>query len=90
MRSRQVTHKNKWRDFVRQFGKDDPRYMNLVGQLGSTPHEIWEDLIAEEVDILKIHKPGFKSLIKSNGIRFPNNVTFEAFDQHLSQYPEYS
>ncbi len=44
--------------------KDDPRYNNLVGQPGSTPHEIFEDALNEEKDILKIHKPAFKTLIK--------------------------
>ena len=61
--SREVTHQTKWKDFVKKF-KDDPKYYNLVGQPGSTPHELFEDTITEEKDLLKIHKPSFKNLIK--------------------------
>jgi len=39
--------------------------------------------------LLKIHKPPFKTLIKSNGIKFVNNVTFEVFDAELKKFQEY-
>lgn len=44
--------------------KDHPSYYNLVGQPGSTPHELFEDALSEEKDLLKIHKPSFKALVK--------------------------
>jgi FF domain len=49
----------KWRDFVR-IVREDPRYVNLVGQPGSTPREIYEDALNEERDLLKLHKAPFK------------------------------
>ena len=53
----------KWREFVKMV-REDPRYTNLVGQLGSTPREIFEDVVNEERDLLKVHKSPFKQLVK--------------------------
>jgi len=63
--------------------------LNLVGQLGSTPHEIFEDAISEERDLLNIHKASFKNLVKTNSIKFSSNIPFEQFDAELKKYPEY-
>lgn len=88
LQNRDITHETKWSEFVKIY-KDDPRYVNLVGQQGSTPHEIFDDLINEERDLLNMHKAPFKQLIKQNGIRFPSNVSFEIFDSDLKRFPEY-
>jgi len=69
--------------------KDDPSYSNLVGQPGSTAHELFDDLVKEEKEILEKYKPPFKSLIKSKGIKFPHDVEFAVFDTRLSQHAEY-
>lgn len=37
---------------------------------GSTPREIFEDLIEEEIQLLKKLKPVFRSLVKDNGVKF--------------------
>jgi hypothetical protein len=58
-----VTHRTKWREFVKAH-KDDHVYLNLVGQPGSTPHELFVDALVEEGEILKKHKPAFKHMIK--------------------------
>eukprot|EP00347_Sterkiella_histriomuscorum_P007645 403348123 len=88
LQSRELTHRSKWKNFVKEF-KDDQRYTNLVGQSGSTAHELFEDALNEEKELLRIHKPSFKSLIKGRGIRFASNVEFQAFDEILRQYSEY-
>ena len=88
LQKREITHETKWSDFVKTY-RGDPRFFNLFGQAGSTPHEIFEDAINEERDILNVHKAPFKALIKTNGIRFASNVTFELFDVDLQRFPEY-
>ena len=60
---RDITHRTKWRDFVKQY-KDDKHYFNLVGQSGSKPIELFEDCLNEEKEILKVEKPPFKTLIQ--------------------------
>ena len=67
IKAREITHETKWRDFAAKY-KDDPIYLTLVGQIGSTPHEIFDDAITEERDLLSMHKPSFKSLIKVSPI----------------------
>lgn len=64
LKSREITHDTKWREFVRSHLKDNPAYLNLVGQHGQTPHEIFEDALSEERDLLSMHKPPFKNLVK--------------------------
>lgn len=86
--NREITHETKWSEFVKAH-LDDPIYLNLVGQLGSTPHEIFEDAISEERDLLNIHKASFKNLVKTNSIKFSSNIPFEQFDAELKKYPEY-
>jgi pre-mRNA-processing factor 40 len=88
LQKREITHETKWVEFVKTY-KEDPRYFNLIGQAGSTPHEIFDDALNEERDILNMHKAPFKALIKANGIRFASTVTFELFDTDLQRFPEY-
>jgi len=66
-----------------------PEYLDLVGQPGTTPYEYFEDFAKEEKDVLKEHKSAFKQLIKSNGIRFPSDVSFLAFDGRLEGFDSY-
>ena len=82
LEKREITHETKWSEFVKTY-REDLRYVNLVGQPGSTPHEIFDDALNEERDILNVHKAPFKALIKANGIRFASTVTFEHFDGDL-------
>jgi len=66
-----------------------PEYLDLVGQPGTTPHEYFEDYVKEEKDLLKEHKSAFKQLIKSNGIRFPSDVTFPTFSARLEVFDSF-
>lgn len=56
---------------------------------GSTPKEIFEDLIEEELNQLKRLKPIFRSLVKENGVKFPDRSK-ESFNETLSKYKEYT
>ena len=64
-------------------------YLDLIGQVGSTPHEYYEDMVREEKEQLKLHKSDFKQLLKSNGIRLGSSVTFDRFETTLTAYQWY-
>ncbi len=57
--ARELTYQTKWKDFVQTI-KDKDVYLNLVGQIGSTPRELFEDAVAEEKELLNVHKSAFK------------------------------
>ena len=64
-------------------------YLDLVGQVGSTPLEFFEDFIKEEKDVLKLHKSDFKQLVKQNSIRMGSDVTFSQFETVISSFSWY-
>ena len=45
-------------------------------------------MVQSERETLKKLKPDFKSLMKGNGIRFPDS-SFKTFDSTLSQFEKY-
>lgn len=55
--------RTKWKEFVK-LNKENPVFVNLIGQPGTSPHEFFEHFVNEEKEILKKHKPSFKTLIK--------------------------
>ena len=59
------TIKTKWNRLV-IFIKDDPRYVNLIGQEGSTPKELFDDFILAEKENFKRQKGMLKQIIKVN------------------------
>ncbi len=63
VRTREVNHRIKWREFV-EIAKENESYVNMVGQTGTTPREMFEVEMNKEKDILKKNKSWFKSLIK--------------------------
>jgi regulatory protein YycH of two-component signal transduction system YycFG len=46
-------------------------------------------MVKEEKDVLKEHKSAFKTLIKSNGIRFPSDVPYSAFCARLEVFDSF-
>lgn len=62
-RARLFTIKTKWNRYVVQI-KSDPRYVNLVGQQGSTPKELFEDFINTEKENFRRQKGTLKTIIK--------------------------
>lgn len=88
-RQGQFTIKTKWNKFVVQV-KDDPRYLNMVGQPGSTPKDLFDDFIAAEKETFKQQKRTLKQIIKTRTIELKSEMTFEDFDSKFGEYPEYS
>jgi hypothetical protein len=57
---------------------------------GSTPHELFEDAIKNEKEILKKYKAEFKKIVKTNNIRFASDVGFEEFSEGMQRFEFYT
>ena len=77
----------KWRDFVLTI-KDKDEYLNMLGQEGSTPLELFQDKIQELKKEYKKIKKIFKDIIVKNNIEFKFQITFEEFDNLISKYEQ--
>lgn len=58
-----IDHKTKWKHFIYQI-KDDQRVLNMMGQGGSTPHELFEDFLDDLRNSHKDMKENLKALLK--------------------------
>lgn len=70
--SKQITANSKWKDSFIIFGKD-PRYLNLLGKPGSTPLDLWMDVVDDlEQELEQAALDVEKVLIASQVIITPN------------------
>ena len=77
----------KWREYVSEI-KDREEYLNMLGQEGSTPLELFQDKIYELKKDYKKVKKIFKEIITKNKIEIKYKISFEEFDNLISQYRE--
>jgi len=77
----------KWKDFVLKI-KDKDEYLNMLGQEGSTPLELFQDKIQELKKDYKKIKKIFKDIIIKNKIEFKFQITYEEFDNLISKYEQ--
>ena len=78
----------KWNEFVYEI-KDREEYLNMLGQEGSTPLELFQDKKNELKKDYKKVKKIFKEIITKNKIEIKYQTSFEEFDKLLSQYREW-
>ncbi len=64
LEERQLNFSSKWSLLVKEKLQYEHVYLDMLGLPGSTPQEIFQDLIKAEKDVLKKHKSSFKTLIK--------------------------
>ena len=77
----------KWKDYILEI-KDKEEYLNMLGQEGSTPMELFQDKIQELKKEYKKIKKIFKEIIVKNNIEFKFQITFEEFDNLISKYEQ--
>ena len=77
----------KWKDYILEI-KDKEEYLNMLGQEGSTPMELFQDKIQELKKEYKKIKKIFKEIIIKNNIEFKFQITFEEFDNLISKYEQ--
>ena len=77
----------KWGDFVAQI-KDREEYLNMLAQEGSTLLELFQHKINElKKDYKKVKKIN-KEIITKNKIEIKYHISFEEFDNLISQFKE--
>lgn len=81
-----MTH---WRPFVHMI-KDDPRYQNLAGQVGSTPKELFDDMVNKEKESLKEYKDMMLEALKGIELRYDTSFdeVLEKAGDKISGIPE--
>lgn len=79
-----------WAETVKTHLISDQAYLDLSEQHGTTPHDVFEDVIKSEKEILKQYKADFKKLVKTNGIRFAADVPFADFNEAMSKFEFFS
>mmetsp|Transcript_38904 Transcript_38904/g.70159 ORF Transcript_38904/g.70159 Transcript_38904/m.70159 type:complete len:572 (+) Transcript_38904:70-1785(+) len=71
-----------WGDYAETVVKDD-RYLNLIAQPGSTPHDLFDDYVEELNDKYNQDRNKIKKLAKSKGMVFTPSSTYEWFKEQL-------
>ena len=77
----------KWSSYVNEI-KDREEYLNMLGQEGSTPLELFQDKKNELKKDYKKVKKIFKEIITKNKIEIRYKISFDEFDNLISQYRE--
>eukprot|EP00927_Polykrikos_kofoidii_P053731 TRINITY_DN48292_c0_g1_i1.p1 TRINITY_DN48292_c0_g1~~TRINITY_DN48292_c0_g1_i1.p1 ORF type:complete len:641 (-),score=193.53 TRINITY_DN48292_c0_g1_i1:95-1888(-) len=81
-RKNEIKMSTQWRD-VANMVKDDPRYIAMIGQSGSTPHDHFEDLLEELGEKYKEDRAKIKKLAKEKGIVITSSSAYEWFHDQL-------
>jgi len=71
-----------WRSFAKEI-VDDDRYKKMVGMLGSTPHDLFDDFIEELNDKYKYDRAVIKKLAKAKGLVITSSSTYDWFRDEL-------
>lgn len=61
----------------------ESRYIDLISQPGSTPHDLFDDFIEGTGDRYNQDKAKLKKLVKSKGLVITTNSTWEWFNGEL-------
>lgn len=85
----EINSKTKWRNFVYQI-KNDENYLNLLGQEGSTPKDLFDDVVSILKEDYKRNKDTLKKILKLNSIKFHSETSYEEFEKKLSEFTDFS
>jgi len=71
-----------WREYA-QIVEDDPRYLNLLPQSGSSPHDLFDDFLDELNERYKEDRAKIKKWAKAKGLVVTSTSTPEWFHDQL-------
>jgi len=75
-----INVRTRWKNLLPLI-KDDPRYLAIINQTGSTPRDLFDDKIEELETQFDEEKRKIKNYIKEKGFSFTTKTTFEEFLQ---------
>uniref|UniRef100_A0A7S2NJI0 WW domain-containing protein n=1 Tax=Zooxanthella nutricula TaxID=1333877 RepID=A0A7S2NJI0_9DINO len=78
-----------WQDYVKDV-KSDAQYLDILGQPGSTPHDIFDDLVEELNSKVKEDRAKIKKWAKAAGMTISSASTFEEFEETLQKQEGYA
>jgi len=84
----ELTIDSHWVNFVHSI-KDSVEYLNLLGQEGSTPKDLFDDAINNLKEEYKKNKGILKKVLKQNSIKFVADSSYDYFDEMLRNHKEY-
>lgn len=85
----QITRRSKWKE-TRLLLEDAPEYDNLLGQYGSTPLELWQDLVDDIQEAVDAGIEKVERALKSSGGggaegKIVLGMTFDEFENLLKE-----
>lgn len=85
----ELNSKMKWKNFANKI-QNDVNYLNLLGQEGSTPKDLFDDVMSILKEDYKRNKDTLKKILKANSIKFSSDTNFEEFEKRLKIYEDYN
>jgi len=73
---------SRWGDFAQTI-VDEPRYLNVVGMPGSTPHDLFDDFLEEVGERYKEDRAKIKKWAKAKGLVVTSTTTPQWFHEQL-------
>jgi len=77
-----ITASNTWREVAKRV-VDDERYLKMVGQTGSTPHDLFDDFLDELAEKYKQDRAQIKKWAKAKGLVVTSTATYDWFLDEL-------
>jgi len=84
-----ITPKTKWTDIYPSI-RDDNRLLNMLGQPGSTPLDLFRDLVDDLEEQGHQEKKIVKEILKSIGLTMTSETSYDTFISHLSSDPKFN
>ncbi|EGR31934.1 hypothetical protein IMG5_099620 [Ichthyophthirius multifiliis] len=78
----EIDHKTKWKKFVQQI-KDEPAFLNMLAQSGSSPHELFEDQQDILIENHRDMKSEIKQYIKQTEMKVVADITYDDFIEKM-------
>lgn len=85
----EINSKTKWKNLLLKI-KEDANYLDLLGQEGSTPKDLFDDVVSILKEDYKRNKDTLKKILKVNSIKFNSETPFEEFEKKLNAFAEFA
>lgn len=88
-KNNEIKANSEWADIARDV-KEDKEYLALIGNPGSTPHDLFDDLLEGIENQYKDDRAKLKKWAKAKGLTITSSSTYEWFHDQLKDEEGYS
>ncbi|KAK9463128.1 uncharacterized protein V1516DRAFT_648466 [Lipomyces oligophaga] len=85
VKQEKIKHDTRWMDIYKDI-KDDKRYLDLVGQPGSTPQELFWDEVERQSKDLRIKRDLLLDALAEDHFHIRPETTFEEFEEVIARH----